>query len=75
MSRYQRHLSHGGAATPRAPIRVAVVVFPECDPSMVFGIFDVLWSAGRLWSPLIGAGSHYPYLPTPEGRLPGSYTK
>lgn len=40
--------------------RVSVVVFPECDPSMVYGIFDVLWSAGRLWNPMVGLGHGTP---------------
>ncbi len=29
------------------PVRVSVTVFPESDPSIVFGIFDTLWAAGR----------------------------
>lgn len=37
---------------PSACPRVSIVVFPECDPSMVFGVFDTLWAAGRLWDPL-----------------------
>lgn len=32
---------------PRKPVRVALTVFPECDPSMVYGVYDVLWFAGR----------------------------
>ncbi|WP_342587993.1 GlxA family transcriptional regulator [Pseudorhodoplanes sinuspersici] len=32
------------------PVRVSLVVFPECDPSIVFGVFDTLWAAGRLSS-------------------------
>ena len=30
-------------------IHVSVVVFPECDPSIVYGVFDTLWAAGHLW--------------------------
>lgn len=30
-------------------MRVSIVVFPECDPSIVYGIFDTLWAAGHLW--------------------------
>jgi transcriptional regulator GlxA family with amidase domain len=32
----------------RARTNVSVVVFPECDPSVIYGIFDTLWAAGRL---------------------------
>jgi transcriptional regulator GlxA family with amidase domain len=31
---------------------VSIVVFPECDPSIVYGVFDTLWAAGRLPSNL-----------------------
>lgn len=34
--------------------RVSLVVFPECDPSIVFGVFDTLWAAGRFWDTLKG---------------------
>jgi transcriptional regulator GlxA family with amidase domain len=30
------------------PTSVSVVVFPECDPSIIYGVFDTLWAAGRL---------------------------
>jgi transcriptional regulator GlxA family with amidase domain len=30
---------------------VSVVLFPECDPSIVYGVFDTLWAVGRLWDP------------------------
>ena len=36
------------------PVHVSVVVFPECDPSMIYGVFDTLWAAGRLWSAMMG---------------------
>jgi transcriptional regulator GlxA family with amidase domain len=29
------------------PLRVSIVVFRECDPSIAYGVFDTLWSAGR----------------------------
>ena len=32
----------------KAPATVSIVVFPECDPSIVFGVFDTLWAAGRM---------------------------
>jgi transcriptional regulator GlxA family with amidase domain len=33
----------------RRPVHVSLVVFPECDPSIIYGVFDTLWAAGRLW--------------------------
>lgn len=30
------------------PIRVSIVVFPECDPSIIYGVFDTLWASGRM---------------------------
>jgi transcriptional regulator GlxA family with amidase domain len=30
-------------------IHVSLVVFPECDPSIIYGVFDTLWAAGRSW--------------------------
>jgi transcriptional regulator GlxA family with amidase domain len=38
----------------RKPIHVSLVVFPECDPSIIYGVFDTLWAAGRLWTSLKG---------------------
>jgi transcriptional regulator GlxA family with amidase domain len=32
------------------PIHVSLVVFPECDPSIIYGVFDTLWAAGKLWN-------------------------
>jgi transcriptional regulator GlxA family with amidase domain len=31
------------------PIRVSIVVFRECDPSIIYGVFDTLWAAGRFF--------------------------
>jgi transcriptional regulator GlxA family with amidase domain len=31
---------------------VSIVVFPECDPSIIYGVFDTLWAAGRMPSTL-----------------------
>jgi transcriptional regulator GlxA family with amidase domain len=31
----------------KKPLHVSLVVFPECDPSMIYGVFDVLWFSGR----------------------------
>ena len=38
----------------RERIRVHIPVFPECDPSIIYGVFDVLWAAGRLWEHMKG---------------------
>ena len=32
------------------PTRVSIVVFPQCDPSVIYGIYDTLWAVGHLWS-------------------------
>lgn len=40
-------------------VRVSIPVFPECDPSIIYGVFDTLWAAGRSWDNLKGG--------TPEG--------
>lgn len=50
------------------PVRVSIVVFRECDPSIIFGVFDTLWAAGRfkmsadepLFEPRIVAAEHGP---------------
>ncbi len=28
------------------PRHVSIVVFRECDPSIIYGVFDTLWAAG-----------------------------
>jgi transcriptional regulator GlxA family with amidase domain len=38
----------------RRPIRVSLVVFPQSDPSILYGIFDTLWAAGWFWDTLQG---------------------
>ncbi|WP_011579965.1 MULTISPECIES: GlxA family transcriptional regulator [Chelativorans] len=48
--------------------RVSIVVFRECDPSIIYGIFDTLWAVGRLkglpggplFEPRIVAAEHGP---------------
>lgn len=42
---------------PQKPLHVSVVVFPECDPSIIYGVYDTLWSAGWLWDALKGRPS------------------
>lgn len=38
----------------RKPIHVSLVVFPECDPSIIYGVFDTLWCAGKHWDSVNG---------------------
>jgi transcriptional regulator GlxA family with amidase domain len=33
----------------RERVRVSIPIFPECDPSIIYGVFDTLWAAGRDW--------------------------
>lgn len=48
----------------RKPVHVSIVVFSQCDPSIVYGVFDTLWAAGRDLSnlPSGGAGLFEPRL-------------
>lgn len=48
------------------PVRVSLVVFPECDPSIVYGVFDTLWAVGR------GLLPNDPVAPVFEPRLVGA---
>jgi transcriptional regulator GlxA family with amidase domain len=53
---------------PQMPKRVSIVVFRECDPSIVYGVFDTLWAAGKffkdppepIFEPRIVAAEHGP---------------
>ena len=36
-------------ASAKRPLRVSIATFPECDPSILYGIFDTLWIAGANW--------------------------
>lgn len=38
----------------RPRIRVSIPVFAECDPSIIYGVFDTLWAAGRQWQHVPG---------------------
>jgi transcriptional regulator GlxA family with amidase domain len=42
----------------RKPIQVSLVVFPECDPSIIYGVFDTLWFAGIEWANGQTRGEH-----------------
>ena len=39
----------------RPPVDVSIVVFPECDPSIVYGVFDTLYAPGRFWNKMTGS--------------------
>jgi transcriptional regulator GlxA family with amidase domain len=54
-------MSHAGdEMAMKKPIRVSLVVFPECDPSIIYGVFDTLWAAGRPWDLMPGWGPRAP---------------
>src|SRR5262245_14547328 len=36
---------------PTKPIRVSLAVFRECDPSIIYGVYDTLWAAGWFGQP------------------------
>src|SRR5688572_21085873 len=38
----------------REKVHVSIPVFPECDPSIIYGVFDTLWAAGRVWDNMKG---------------------
>lgn len=50
----------------KKPFHVSIVVFPECDPSIVYGVFDTLWAAGRF----MGGGPSEPLF---EPRIVGAH--
>lgn len=49
----------------KSPVRVSLVVFPECDPSIIFGVFDTLFAVRRGWL-------NEPIAPVFEPRLVGA---
>jgi transcriptional regulator GlxA family with amidase domain len=36
------------------PVDVSIVVFPECDPCIIYGVYDTLWAAGTFWNAMQG---------------------
>ena len=38
----------------RPPIEVSILVFPESDPCIIYGIYDTLWAAGTFWNAMEG---------------------
>ena len=43
----------------RQRVRASIPVFAECDPSIIYGVFDTLWGAGSVWDGIKGG--------TPDG--------
>jgi transcriptional regulator GlxA family with amidase domain len=37
---------------------VSILVFPECDPSIIYGVYDTLWFAGIEWVNGVTSGAH-----------------
>jgi transcriptional regulator GlxA family with amidase domain len=54
----------------RPPVKVSIVVFRECDPSIIYGIYDTLWAAGTFWNQMVGL----PPTPLFEPRLVAAST-
>ena len=40
------------------PTQVSILVFPECDPSIIYGMYDTLWFAGIEWVNGKTSGEH-----------------
>lgn len=40
------------------PTQVSILVFPECDPSIIYGMYDTLWFAGIEWVNGQTSGAH-----------------
>jgi len=40
--------------------KVSIVVFPQSDPSIFYGVFDTLWAAGHLWNEMMGLPARPP---------------
>ncbi|MES2197917.1 MAG: helix-turn-helix domain-containing protein [Pseudomonadota bacterium] len=55
----------------RARIRVSIPVFAECDPSIIYGVFDTLWGAGRIWDGIKGGTPEGLFEPRLVGAEPG----
>lgn len=48
------------------PKRVSIVIFRECDPSIIYGVFDTLWAAGRFLKNSVGEPLFEPRLVAAE---------
>jgi transcriptional regulator GlxA family with amidase domain len=54
----------------KKPIHVSLVVFRECDPSIVYGVFDTLWAAGKSLDELSGGAALFEPRIVGAGREP-----
>lgn len=36
------------------PVDVSIVVFPECDPCIIYGVYDTLYAPGVFWNRMTG---------------------
>jgi transcriptional regulator GlxA family with amidase domain len=36
------------------PVDVSIVVFPECDPCIIYGVYDTLYAPGVFWNRMVG---------------------
>lgn len=55
----------------RGRVRVSIPVFTECDPSIIYGVFDTLWGAGRVWDGVKGGTPEGLFEPRLVGAEPG----
>ncbi|WP_440636508.1 GlxA family transcriptional regulator [Bradyrhizobium sp. PUT101] len=53
---------------------MSIPVFAECDPSIIYGVFDTLWSAGRIWDGVKGGTPEGLFEPRLVGAAPGPIT-
>ncbi|MPZ55338.1 MAG: helix-turn-helix domain-containing protein [Rhizobiales bacterium] len=44
-------------------VHVSIPVFPECDPSIIYGVYDTLWAAGRIWDNMKGGTPNGLFVP------------
>ncbi|RZI37752.1 transcriptional regulator, partial [Herbaspirillum sp. HC18] len=58
----------------RGRVRVSIPVFAECDPSIIYGVFDTLWGAGRIWDGVKGGTPEGLFEPRLVGAEPGPIT-
>lgn len=48
---------------PNEPVEVSIVVFPECDPCIIYGVYDTLWAAGTFWNAMEGQPQQHLFRP------------
>ena len=42
------------AASVQKPVEVSIAVFPECDPCIIYGVYDTLYAPGVFWNRMEG---------------------